>query len=268
MARGRKKNGSLETSIRQKAYLEIQKRIATGALAPGAAISELDLARELGSSRTPIREAISQLVAEGLLEQNDAGGVLVIQLTRENIVDTCELREALEIYAVGKVARLGLLRPADKIQLQGLIGRIGELHDELLRSGQRVLDEEQTNRFLAADLSFHAFLIGLSQNVRINKVVNDTRLLLRIFTIRRESHDAPALDRIRNEHNSLLDAIESRDESTACRLVSAHIQASQRERLEEFDQHQREASMRRSLPAFLEMYQPLHLNPASTKHEG
>lgn len=265
MARGRKKNSTSATSIRQKAYLEIQKRIATGDLPAGTAISELDLARELGSSRTPIREAISQLVAEGLLEQNEAGGVFVIQLTRENIIDTYELREALEIYAVGKVARLGLLRPADKKHLLQLIQSIQELHDELVSLGQPALDEEQTNRLLAADLSFHALLIGLSQNVRINKVVNDTRLLLRIFTIRRESHDAPTLDRIHKEHNELVDAIENRDEALTCRLLSAHIQASLRERLEEYDQHLREASMRKSLPAFLEMYQPLDLTMAGSK---
>ncbi|MDR3793477.1 MAG: GntR family transcriptional regulator [Terracidiphilus sp.] len=265
MARGRKKANSSETSIRQRAYLTIQKQIATGELPAGSAISELELAKVLGSSRTPIREAISQLVAEGLLEQNGSGSVFVIQLTRENIIDIYELREALERYAVGKVARLGLMRPADKEQLLGYVNAIQKLHEELIASDQRVLDEEQTNRLLAADLSFHALLLGLSQNVRINKVVNDTRLLLRIFTIRREGHDAAALERIYTEHSGLLEAIESRDEATTCRLLSAHIQASQQERLEEYDQHLREASIRKSLPAFLEMYQPLHLAMAPKK---
>jgi DNA-binding GntR family transcriptional regulator len=245
--------------------MAIQRQIATGSLPAGSAISELDLARELGSSRTPVREAISQLVAEGILEQNGAGSVSVIQLTRENILDIYELREALETYAVGKVARLGLMRQADKEQLERYAGAIHELHDELAGSVKVVLDEEQTNRLLAADFSFHALLIGLSQNVRINKVVNDTRLLLRIFTIRRESHDAATLNRIHKEHKDLLAAIEARDEASACRMLSGHIRASQQERLEEFDQHLREASMRKSLPAFLEMYQPLHLGPAEKK---
>lgn len=265
MPRGRRKAGAKETSIRQRAYLEIQRRIATGILPAGSAISELDLASELGSSRTPIREAISQLVAEGLLEQNEAGSVSVIQMTRENIIDTCELREALEIYAVGKVARLGLLRPADKERLEALIHLIEVLREELIHSGKTALNEEQTNRLLAADLSFHALLIGLSQNVRINKVVNDMRLLLRIFTMRRESHNAQALAGIHKQHQELLEAIDRRDEATTCRILSEHIQASQHERLEEFDQHQREASMRKSLPAFLEMYQPLHLSAPEKK---
>src|ERR1035437_9390317 len=109
------------TSIRQKAYLYIQRKIAGGELAAGTAISELDIAKELGSSRTPIREAISQLIAEGLLEQSPGGGVLVVQFTRENIVDLCELREALETFALSKVARLGLMRASDRDRLQKLV---------------------------------------------------------------------------------------------------------------------------------------------------
>ena len=264
MPRGRRKD-SPSTPIRQRAYLEIQRWIANGVLPAGSTLSEVDLARSLGSSRTPVREALSQLLAEGLLEQSEAGTVTVIQITRENIIDTCELREALETYAVGKVARLGLLKPENHQQLLGYIHAIRQLHAELTDTGQRALNEEQTNRFLAADLSFHALLIGLAQNMRIHKVVNDTRLLLRIFTIRRESHDGPTLERISREHADLLESIANCDEARACQILSQHIHASQRERLEEFDQHLREASMRRSLPAFLEMYQPLHIGHTEDK---
>jgi DNA-binding GntR family transcriptional regulator len=245
------------TSIRQKAYTCIQRKIATGELAAGSAISELDLAKELGSSRTPIREAISQLVAEGLLEQNPSGGVFVTQLTRESIIDLYELREALEMYAVGKVARLGLLRPAEKEQLQKLIDAVQDLKNELLKSGEGRLNAEQMNRFIAADFSFHSLLIGLSQNVRIHKVVIETRLLMRIFSMYLKGHDIPALDRICHQHQELLDAIERHDGPATAKIISDHIMVSQRERLEEFDLRKREASIRKSIPAFLEMYQPL-----------
>ncbi len=245
------------TSIRQKAYLCIQRKIATGELVAGSAISELDLAKELGSSRTPIREAISQLVAGGLLEQNQGGGVFVVELTRESIIDIYELREALEMYAVGKVARLGLLKATEREQLQKYVNAILALKNELLKSGEAALNAEQMNRFIAADFSFHALLIGMSQNARIHKVVNETRLLMRIFSLRRPSHNGAGLDRIYQQHDELLDAIERQDGPTTVKIISDHIQGSLRERLEEFDQHKREASIRKSIPAFLEMYQPI-----------
>ena len=75
--------GTRGLSIREKAYLHIQQQIANGRLRAGSGISELSLAKELGSSRSPIREAMNQLAAEGLLEQNSGGGLLV------NLNDNC-----------------------------------------------------------------------------------------------------------------------------------------------------------------------------------
>jgi DNA-binding GntR family transcriptional regulator len=94
-----------DRSIRTKAYEYIHGMIVSGELVDGV-ISELAIAQELGSSRTPIREAIGQLLAEGLLEQTPNRGTTVVQLKRQDIVDLHELREVLECYAAGKAARL------------------------------------------------------------------------------------------------------------------------------------------------------------------
>src|SRR5580658_1370278 len=94
-----------EVLMRDQAYLYIQRKILAGDLQAGKAVSELTIAKELGSSRTPIREALGQLVAEGLLEQIPNRGAVVVQFGRQDIIDLFELREALEAYAVEKVAR-------------------------------------------------------------------------------------------------------------------------------------------------------------------
>jgi len=260
MARRRKiLDASPSSSIRQKAYLCIHRKIAEGELKAGDAILELNLAKELGSSRTPIREAISQLIAEGLLEQNPGGGIFVVQFTREDVLDLCELREALETYALSKVARLGLMRPSDRDRLQKLVDAILLLKNELQKAGETALNAEQMRRFIAADFSFHALLLGLSQNARIHKAVIETRLLMRIFSMRRSGHNSADLERIQQQHKDLLDAIERGDVPETTRIISEHLQESQRERLREFDQYKREASIKNSIPAFLAMYQPLEL---------
>lgn len=69
MERRRNKRRTGATSVRERAYRHIKKLISDGILEAGSPISELLLAKELGSSRTPIREAMKQLDAEGLLEQ-------------------------------------------------------------------------------------------------------------------------------------------------------------------------------------------------------
>ena len=146
-----------DRSVRERAYLLIQQKIARGELPPGSAVSEVPLAQELGSSRTPIREALGQLVAEGLLEQTPNRGTVVVQLGRQDIIDLYELREALEVYAVGKVAAR-TNTPQDLQRLQGFADQILALRDEL-----REFEARQTR--CEADESLHRLRFGLSYAV-------------------------------------------------------------------------------------------------------
>lgn len=240
-------------SIREKAYRYIQQRIADGTLAAGGGVSELLLAKDLGSSRTPIREAMNQLAAEGLLEQNVSGGMAVAHLTREDIVELYELREALEVFAVGKIARIPL-RPPYKDRLQTLIDEIHSLQKELEKRKTPALDAEQMERFIACDLGFHALLVSLANNSRLQKVINDTRLLISIFAIRRTGHDRVTLESIRRYHQKILDAVAKQQSEAAMAVLAEHIQASQRERLAEYDRWRRERSLRQTIPAFADVH--------------
>jgi DNA-binding GntR family transcriptional regulator len=225
-----------------KAYLLIQKKIASGELSAGSLISELALSKELGSSRTPVREAAGQLLAEGLLELSPGGGIVVTQLTRQGIIDLYELREALEVFAVGRAARNNM-RPADRERLESLIEETQILLKELKASGKQELNAEQMRRFSVSDLGFHALLIRMAANVRILKVVNDTRLMMRIFSIQRSGHKRDELERIYKQHRDILKAVVEQDAERAQKLLSEHIQASASERLEGFDYSERELSL-------------------------
>lgn len=243
----------VERSVRERAYLLIQQKIARGELPPGSAVSEIPLAQELGSSRTPIREALGQLVAEGLLEQTPNRGAVVVQLGRQDIIDLYELREALEVYAAGKVASR-TNTSQDLQRLEAFANQILALRDELRESGRDKLDLEQMNRFIACDLGFHTLLLRLASNARILKVVNETRLLIRIFAIHREGHDGAALSKIHGQHREILEAVRAKNSTRAMAVMSNHIRESQNERLTEYDEWEHEASLRESLPAFFSFH--------------
>jgi DNA-binding GntR family transcriptional regulator len=239
-----------DRSVRQTAYLHLQRKIASREFPAGSALSELSVAKELGISRTPVREAIGQLVAEGLLEQIPNRGVVVVQLTRNDIVDLYELREALEVYAVGKAARRAL-DPADFRHLQNFADEIIVLRDELVDRGRTELNAEQMHRFVVCDLGFHTLLMRVAANARILKVVNETRLLIRIFAISRTGHNIADLERIYQQHCDVLRAVSERDPERAMRLLAEHIQNSQRERLAEHDHWERENSLKANLPVYV-----------------
>lgn len=248
-----------DRSVREKAYLLIQQKIARGELPPGSAVSEVPLAQELGSSRTPIREALGQLVAEGLLEQTPNRGAVVVQLGRQDIIDLYELREALEVYAVGKVAS-GNNTPQELQRLKAFADQILELQEELRSSGKTKLDTRQMNRFITCDLGFHTLLLRIASNARISKVVNETRLLIRIFAIHREGHNAAALTKIHGQHREILEAVETRNSARAAAVMSNHIRESQEERLAEYDEWEHQASMRENLRTFFNF----HASPETT----
>jgi DNA-binding GntR family transcriptional regulator len=240
-------------SIREKAYLHIQQMVAVGRLPAGSAISELQLASDLGSSRTPIREAMNQLAAEGMLEQAPGGGMLVAHLKREDIIELYELREALEVYAVGRVASIALSEE-DRRRLQDSIDGIAALQKELAKARQPLLNDEQMERFLALDLHFHALLMSMTHNRRLQKVINDTRLLINVFAIRRRGHDQPTLKEIQRYHQSILDALVKQDLSSATTSLTDHIRASRHERLLEYDYWRRENSLQQAVPMFFNVH--------------
>lgn len=224
-------------SLRQKAYRSIYAKILSSELRPGDPVLELSLSRELGISRTPIREAIGQLISEGFLEQA-ATRVVVTQLTRADIVELYELREALEVYAVGKAAQLQL-DEGDQAALDRLCAEILALKAELERLGIRRLDRELMHRFVNADLQFHMLLLRTTGNRRIMKVVADSRLLVRIFSIHREGHDGRQLEQIHQYHRGILDAVRSGESARAMELMAEHIRKSREERLESHDRWER-----------------------------
>jgi DNA-binding GntR family transcriptional regulator len=237
---------------RERAYQYLQHAIASGKLSAGSDVSELALARELGISRTPIREAIGQLVAEGLLEQTHNRGAVVAQLTRQDIMDLYQLRQALEVFAISRAAAANI-RGFELERLRAFANDFLQLHDELVRSGKTTLDALQMHRFAAADLGFHTMLLRVAGNPRILKAVSEARLLIRIFATHRRGHEAWLLKSLHDEHVRILDAVVNHDADLAMKLMTEHIETSQQERLDEFDHWEREASLRSSLPAYLEI---------------
>jgi DNA-binding GntR family transcriptional regulator len=245
IARYASEDNPMVRKARDEAYLYIRRKIASGELAAGRAISEVLLAKKLGISRTPIREAIGQLAGEGILEQSPYRRAVVVKLSSQDITELYELREALEIYAVGKATRR-VLRPADLESLQTLNDANLTLRDELQRSGKAGLDREQMHRFVTYDLAFHTYLLRLAANARLLKVANDTRVLVQIFAIRRRGHTIAELENIHRGHHDVVRGIAEQNSPGAMQAISEHIQRSQTERLDDLNSWEVEASLRQN----------------------
>jgi DNA-binding GntR family transcriptional regulator len=229
-------------SLRERAYAFIQRKIMAGDLPTGAPLSEIALSKEIGISRTPVREAIGQLLTEGFLEQVHGRGTLVRRPNRADLVELYELREALEVYAVGKAAQHGVSPDAAEA-LQRSCARLQALTNELAESGRQKLDSNQMERLLGIDLHFHNLLLRATANHRIVKVTRDTRMLIQILSMLHETHDFPQLTAIHGFHQGIVQAVLGGDEPAAVRLMTDHIRLSKQERLDEFDRWDRMTRM-------------------------
>jgi DNA-binding GntR family transcriptional regulator len=242
-----KKRKNDDQSIQERAYLYLRGQILSGELAPGAPISEASIARQLGNSRGPLREAVRRLTAEGFLRPAPTGGSTVVEFSRRDIAELYDLREALEVYSAGRAAEHGL-RPDELETIARLVADVLLLRDELLLSGQPHLNTDVMRHFVRVDLQFHSMIIRAAANSRILKVVADTRVLLNIFAIRRKGHNAEQLTQIHRYHSEVLAAIADKDAGRAMRLLGEHIRLSKEERLKEFDERDRELALVDALP--------------------
>lgn len=236
------KQSTPSQSAREKAYSYLWGKILSGELAAGAVLSEVSIARELGNSRGPLREAVRRLTAEGLLRQSPTGGSVVVDFSQREVAELYELREALEVYAAGKAAERGLAAK-ELDALQRVVNDILLLRDEMEAAGEHHLGAAGMKRFIQLDLHFHSTLVRAAANSRILKAVTDTRVLLNIFGLRRKGHDAGQLTQIHRYHNAILAAIARQDPQEAMRLLGEHIRVSKEERLKEHDEREREAAL-------------------------
>ncbi|MFC2967798.1 GntR family transcriptional regulator [Acidimangrovimonas pyrenivorans] len=200
-----------------QAYLRLVDEIRRGELMPGARLRETQLAERMGISRTPVREAIRTLEAEGLVTHLPRQGAVIRVLDRSEVMELYEMRAVLE----GTAARMAA-RAASEIELDEL----ASVNEELARFP----DSATTYRL---NRHFHAILLDAARNrylIKASQALQKTLLILGPSTLTDPARAAEAVQ----EHGVLLDALRGRDGARAEAAMRAHIEAAHRARLRGF----------------------------------
>jgi DNA-binding GntR family transcriptional regulator len=187
----------------------IEEEIATGRLLPGAHLDELELAARFGVSRTPVREALSLLVGEGLVENRPRRGALVAQLTPHRLIEMFEVMAELEAMC----ARLAARRMTDDD-----LAAIEAAHEEC-RGAAAARDADA---YFYANERFHFGLYRAGHNEFLfdqcaglqRKLRPYRRLQLRVRNRLQKSFD---------EHQGILDALRRGDADAAVENVRSHV---------------------------------------------
>ncbi len=204
------------------AYMQLLDDIRNGVLDPGERLRETELAERLGVSRTPIREAIRQLEADGLVAHVPRLGATVRSLDYAEVMELYEMRAVLE----GTSARLAA-RAASEVELEEL----SKLNDQLARAGTGA-EATRINRI------FHATLLDAAKNRFLAKSMLSLQKALLILG-RSQLADSERAEEAVEEHRRIMDALLVRDGATAEAQMRAHIQAAQRMRIRSLQERDR-----------------------------
>ncbi len=221
----------MPVTLTQQARDYIFNKLVRGELEPGQRLSNRQLAKEMGISFIPVREAIHQLASEGLIMHRPKLGAFVAVPNRQELAELYDLREALECHAVGSPA----IRPADIDEMQRQNETIGEIGQALAQATDQNVIIELNDRYAMTDAALHLTLLRAAGNTRAIKVLRDLRIMTRIFGHRRKNRPTHTIERAYQEHANIIDALRQNDRGRARELMTAHIRHGCQMALELFD---------------------------------
>jgi DNA-binding GntR family transcriptional regulator len=186
-------------------------RIVTGDITAGRVYSAPVLAGVLGVSVTPVREALLELAAAGLVEAVPNKGYRIVDLTQDDLDEILEVRLMLEVPATAEVARRGTAA--------GQLDRFRALAGDIEQHAQ----DGDVPTFLEADREFHLGLLDTLGNSRLTDIVSRLRYQARLYGLT-ELAERGELKESAQEHGKLLDAISADDPAGAAAIMAHHLQ--------------------------------------------
>ena len=201
--------------LREIVNEQLKLQILTGKITPGTRMMEVELADEMGVSRTPIREAIRKLEKEGLVTIEPRRGAYASDISVKDMVDTLEVREDLE----GLAAALAAERMTDE-QMEELI--------QITRKYSEAISNSDTEKIISYDEQFHKHIVACSGNktlIQLSETVQELALRFRYLFY----DDFSRYENMPVEHRQILDAIKGGDADTARQTADNHVK-----RLKEF----------------------------------
>ena len=198
----------------ERAYLFVKKAILEGQYPSGTRLPEDRIATELGISRTPVRDALRSLIAEGLVVSEPNSGARVAAWSEDELSEISQMRVMLEGYA----ARLA----ASKITASQL--------DELkslcaqMEAGAKALPRPDLNLVSTANLDFHRRIVAAADNMRLAAAIEPLwhyPVVIRKFAL----FTPERLERSLSHHREIVSALSERNGDWACSAMQNHLQS-------------------------------------------
>ncbi len=214
----------MKQPLPRRVHADLRSKLLDGSLPPGSRLDYKQLAKELGVSTTPVREAVTQLASEGFVELVPRLGAVVRSLNQTSATEFYEVREAIETFAALKAAERLSTRHLDL--LKGQLSTMQRVFSEFNATGKTCLEDAALREFLDADLAFHRTVLLGARNPALARTVEESQIQSRIFFADRGMHDNYRISLACQQHGEILAALEKRDGNAASEAMRGHIRTS------------------------------------------
>jgi DNA-binding GntR family transcriptional regulator len=195
--------------LREIVYEELKMQILKGQIVPGTRMMEVEMAEEMGVSRTPIREAIRKLEKEGLVTIEPRKGAYASQISTQDMVDILEVRQNME----GLAAYYAAIRMSDEQKK-----RLSEINEAY----NKAVIDNSTPDMIKFDTAFHHLIVeGSGNKMLVHMIEQLQELVLRFRYLYYD--DFKRAEKMPREHKVIYDAIVTGDTEKARRAADVHI---------------------------------------------
>lgn len=214
----------MTTTLATNAYDRIRELLAAGEFPPGCHLVNHELSRRIGVGITPVREAVTRLASEGLLEHLPGAGVFVRQPTTADVLQLLDLRGVLEPFAIQQAAEHrteGDLHAAGALLAEEFL-----VIRDVAASPDRRASSEQSKRWLLIERRFHGLILESARNPWLAKAAADVSLLTIVFSAEQTSASdmsVGALIRSWRDHRRLVRLVRQRRGEEAADLMRRHL---------------------------------------------
>jgi DNA-binding GntR family transcriptional regulator len=199
----------VHNSLHDEVAAQLRERIFSGELTPGMFLDEIQLAEQMNISRTPLREALKVLTAEGLVRHEPRRGSFVYEVTEQDLDEIFPVIALLE----GRCAFEAAQRAND-----GDLAALEDLHEKLARHAKA----KRINEYYATNFAIHEAIIALAGNRWLAGVINDLRKIVKLARLQ-QLHAPGRLEQSLSEHLAVFAALKARDPEGAEAAMRTHL---------------------------------------------
>ncbi len=200
------------SNLSQRIYEILKDQITNEELGSGERLLDDKLASSFGVSRTPVREALTRLTSEGLVELIPRSGVYVKKLTRKDVEEIYEIRRVLEGLAAREVIPIIDDKKLEQLNL-------------FLQKAERSLNSDDYQPCINFDVALHDSILKNCQNNRLYSIITNLNTLIHVFRVRVARNKEKAKQAL-SEHGAILKAIKARNPEKAEKGMMEHIEKS------------------------------------------